>query len=116
MIGATLSIGVYQYPTEMPYGCRMFAPFGFVRIIYLMLTGCSEGRCFGSISHIPSEMVDCLIYLYISFFFFFFLGTYLFEIVPQEFGVTRSALFPFKMVVQFFRGCCSGKNDIEVED
>jgi hypothetical protein len=38
-----------------------------------------------------------------NFVFFFVLGAYLFEIVPQEFGVTRKAYFPFSMVKKFFQ-------------
>lgn len=41
LIAASLNVGVYQYPTEIPYGLRMYAPFGFTRIFYLMLTKCS---------------------------------------------------------------------------
>lgn len=54
MIGSTLCIGVYQYPNELPMGARFFAPFAFTRIIYILLSGCSEGKCFGSIQHIPT--------------------------------------------------------------
>lgn len=54
MIGSTLCIGVYQYPNELPMGARFFAPFAFTRIIYLMLSGCSDGHCYGSISNIPT--------------------------------------------------------------
>lgn len=56
MIGSTLCIGVYQFPNELPMGARFFAPFAFTRIIYLMLSGCSEGRCYGNIANIPTEM------------------------------------------------------------
>lgn len=83
MIGSTLCIGVYQYPNELPMGARFFAPFAFTRIIYLMLSGCSEGKCFGSISHIPTEMQHEIALLYMNFVFFFVVGAYLFEIVPQ---------------------------------
>lgn len=83
MIASTLSIGVYQYPNELPVGLRLFAPFGFPRIIYLMLTGCTDGRCFGSISNIPEEMKQEITMLYVNFLFFFILGAYLFEIIPQ---------------------------------
>jgi hypothetical protein len=53
MIGATLSIGIYQYPRPFPMWLRCFAFFGFPRIIYLMLSGCSDGECFGNVGHIP---------------------------------------------------------------
>lgn len=78
MIGSTLCIGVYQFPNELPMGARFFAPFAFTRIIYLMLSGCSEGKCFGSISHIPTEMQHEIALLYMNFLFFFLVGAYLF--------------------------------------
>ena len=53
MIGSTLNIGVYQFPAPYPTGLKMFAPFSFVRIIYLMLTVCSSGECYGDIQTIP---------------------------------------------------------------
>lgn len=52
MIGSTLCVGVYMYPMPVPYGFRMFAPFSFCRIMYIMLTICSEGRCFANIGNI----------------------------------------------------------------
>ena len=106
MIGSTLSIGIYQFPSPYPVGLRIFAPFGFVRIVYTLLTACSDGNCYNDISNIPEELKQCLVFLYINFIFFFFLGTYLFEIIPQEFGVTRNIFFPFTMILNFFRKCC----------
>lgn len=53
MISSTLSIGVYQYPTPYPIGLRLFSPFGFTRAMYLMLTVCTEGKCYSSIDQIP---------------------------------------------------------------
>lgn len=41
--------------------------------------------------------------LYVNFIFFFLIGAYLFEIVPQEYGVTRSPLFPFSMLKNFVK-------------
>lgn len=78
MIASTLSIGVYQYPAPYPYGLRMFSPFGFVRILYMLLTACSSGECYGNMSHIPEEIQQEITFLYLNFVFFFLLGTYLF--------------------------------------
>lgn len=105
MIESTLSIGIYQYPSAYPVGLRIFAPFGFVRIVYTLLTVCSDGNCYQDINNIPDELKQCIVFLYLNFFFFFFLGTYLYEIVPQEFGVTRSIFFPFTMIINFFKRC-----------
>lgn len=41
--------------------------------------------------------------LYLNFAFFFILGAYLFEIIPQELGVTRSPLFPFSMLLKYIK-------------
>lgn len=41
MIASTLSIAAYQYPKPYPMGLRMFGPFGFCRIMYLMIMSCS---------------------------------------------------------------------------
>lgn len=56
MIGSTLNIGVYQYPTELPVILQMFPPFGFIRLCYLMLTVCSDSTCYTTIDAISSEM------------------------------------------------------------
>ncbi len=46
MIGATLNLGVYQYPSQFPLVLTMFPPFGFVRAFYVMLMQCSNADCF----------------------------------------------------------------------
>lgn len=53
MIASSLSIAAYQFPKPSPMWMRMFAPAAFPRIFYLMLSGCSDGKCYGSISNIP---------------------------------------------------------------
>ena len=116
MIGSTISIGIYQYPAPYPVGLRIFSPFGFVRVIYLMLTACSTGECYGSIQNIPDEMKECIVFLYLNFIFFFLLGTYLFEIIPQEFGVTRGVLFPFTMITKTFKRCLGDNSKDKMDE
>ncbi len=41
---------------------------------------------------------------------FFILGIYLFEIVPQEFGVRRSPLFPIYAIINLFKA----KNSVQI--
>ena len=45
MIGATLNLGCYQFPSELPIPLQMIPPFAFVRIFYLMMMSCSTGDC-----------------------------------------------------------------------
>lgn len=46
MIGATLNLGIYRYPSSFPIGLQLFPPFAFIRLFYLMLMQCSNGDCF----------------------------------------------------------------------
>jgi hypothetical protein len=45
-------------------------------------------------------MKNCIVSLYVGGLFFFCLGAYLLEILPQEFGVKQHPLFPF---ISFYR-------------
>ncbi len=109
MIAGTLSLGVYQYPREFPTFLQLIPLFSFPRLFSLMLTKCSSGDCYTSLEGITDEMKVCIGSLYISALLFFFLGAYLFEIIPQEFGVRQSPLFPFRQIKRAF-GKISGKN------
>lgn len=103
LMGASLNVGVYQYPNALPYGLRMYAPLGFTRIFYIMLTKCSNNVCIRSWDSVPSEMKDCILYLYLSFVVFMLLGMYLHEIIPQEYGVARPWGYPLDFVKRLWR-------------
>ena len=83
LIATALNVGVFPLPTEYPYALRMFAPFGFTRVFYIMLSKCSLGECIGTWKDVKGELADCILFLYIFFIVFFLLGTYLHEIIPQ---------------------------------
>ena len=42
MISSTLSVGVYQTPSQMPGWLQAVPPVAFNRLFYLMLTRCSD--------------------------------------------------------------------------
>lgn len=50
MIAASLNVGLYQYPQEYPYVLKMYAPFSFNRIMYIILSKCSMDSCPKSMS------------------------------------------------------------------
>lgn len=52
LIGATLSIAIYQYPRNIPFGVTLYPTFAFNRIFYLMFTMCTEDRCYSSLGSI----------------------------------------------------------------
>ncbi len=61
---------------------RMYPPFGFCRIIYLLSIACSNDVCYKNMNDITDEIKDCLIFLYIGSLFFIILGIYLHEVIP----------------------------------
>jgi hypothetical protein len=103
MIGATLNLGSYQYPAELPIGLQIIPPFAFVRSFYLMMMECSKGDCFYDMGLLTTEIKQCISFLYLGFVIFFLLGIYLFEVIPQEFGVRRSPLFPIYAMLNLFK-------------
>ena len=46
MIGSTLSVGVYQVPSQFPIGLQVVPPLAFNRLFYLMLNECSDANCY----------------------------------------------------------------------
>lgn len=46
LISVTFNVAVYPDPYTVPYGMRMYPPFGFARIIYVLSMACSNGACF----------------------------------------------------------------------
>jgi len=48
-------------------------------------------------------MWNCITVLYVSFVIFSLTGMYLFEVVPQEFGVRQPLLFPIYYFLDRFR-------------
>jgi hypothetical protein len=50
LIGATLSIALFQYPRELPMGFAIWPTFSFNRLFYLLFTYCSMDKCPNSVS------------------------------------------------------------------
>ena len=53
-------------------------------------------NCVREFTNLSSELITCIIFLYISGIIFLFLGIYLTEILPKEFGVRKHPLFCLK--------------------
>jgi hypothetical protein len=77
LVATGLNVGVYVYPNNLPPFLRIFAPFGFSRIFYVLLSHCSESSCIQSFSDIPDELKSCISFLYINFIVFSLVGIYL---------------------------------------
>lgn len=99
LIGATLSIALFQYPNELPVSFCLWPTFSFNRLFYLMFTYCSMDQCIANLDSLTSEMWRCIGVLYGSWILFSLIGMYLFEVVPQQYGVSRPLTFPINFIL-----------------
>jgi ABC-type multidrug transport system fused ATPase/permease subunit len=98
-------------------GFAIWPTFSFNRLFYLLFTYCSMDQCPKSLSGLTPEMWNCVTVLYVSFIIFSLTGMYLFEVVPQEFGVRQPLLFPvYYFMDKFKRRTFSQLNNNVVEN
>jgi len=67
--------------------------FDFSRALYLLAMRCSISECYKTMDSVPEEASQCIAFLYVGAVVFLLLGVYLYEVVPQEYGVRRPLLF-----------------------
>jgi hypothetical protein len=84
---------VFDFPHRFPDWLLMYPTFNITRLIYTLAHKCGYEKCISKVSHISEEMVTCLIFLYTTPLIFIVLGIYLYEVLPQKFGVTKHPLF-----------------------
>jgi hypothetical protein len=98
----------------------LFYPaFPFNRIIHYLSTECAFYSCFGSFDSLNEEFITCLICLYTTPWIYLILGMYLYEVIPQKFGVRKSPLFCFGKLLRRCRGSprrTSGVVELKVND
>lgn len=57
---------------------------------------CGYEKCIGSFGEMPDELVTCLWVLFLTGFIYIFIGIYLYEVIPQQFGVRKHPFFCLK--------------------
>ena len=67
-----------------------------IRLIYLLSIACSNDNCFTNLKGITSEMIDCIVFLYVGSIVLLILGIYLYEVIPQEYGIRKHPFFCIK--------------------
>ena len=48
LVGATISVAMFQYPVQQSLGFSLWPTFAFTRIFYLLFTYCSMDQCISS--------------------------------------------------------------------
>ena len=100
----------------MPFWLICYPAFNITRIFYFLTYKCGYETCISSLDSLPNELVWCLIMLYISAFFYIFLGIYLYEVIPQQFGVRKSPLFCIQPLIKKLTKKFSKKKKLKTED
>ena len=113
LLAATFSVAIYNSPKVIPFHFRLYPPIAFVRLIYYLASSCSSLDCVASFSQFNNEMWSCLMILYGSAFVLLFIGIYLDEILPQEYGLAKHPLFFIKDLFKSRSSSIIGKSDTQ---
>lgn len=96
--GSSLNLTLFEFPKEMPVWLLFYPSFNISRIFYYLTINCGYESCISSLDdpRINTELKTCLIVLFISAFIYVFLGIYLYQVLPQQFGIRKHPLFFLK--------------------
>jgi hypothetical protein len=75
---------------------NLYPAFNISRIFFYLTQKCSLATCISSLSHLDTELVVCLVFLYITPAIYMCLGIYFYEVIPQQYGVKKHPLFFIK--------------------
>lgn len=84
---------IFDLPKEMPSWLLLYPSFNICRIFYYLTMKCGYSSCIASLSDLDPELIRCIIWLYITPVIYIVLGIYLYEVLPQQFGVRKHPLF-----------------------
>ena len=95
-MAVSLNMTIFNLPKLIPKWLLFYPTFNVCRIFYHLTMKCGYEKCIGSFSEMPDELVTCLWVLFLTGFIYIFIGIYLYEVIPQQFGVRKHPLFCIK--------------------
>jgi hypothetical protein len=93
ILAVGLNVTIFDLPSELPIWLLCYPAFNICRIFYILTMSCGYSSCIGSMSEITPELTKCLIILFLSSVVYTFVGIYLYEVIPQQFGVSKNPFF-----------------------
>lgn len=87
---------MFTYPKVAPWYLSLYPTFNVSRLIYVLTIKCGFAQCVDSLTNLDTEILIDLVLMYITPVIYAFLGIYLYEVIPQQFGVRKGLLFCFK--------------------
>jgi hypothetical protein len=95
----------------------LFYPaFNITRIFYFLTYRCGYDKCIDSLFGLEKELILCIILLYVTPWIFLLLGIYLYEVLPQQFGVRKHPLFFLDCLKSNKKKALRSNSDVEAID
>jgi hypothetical protein len=116
ILGTGLNFTLFDFPTKMPMLLVFYPAFNITRILYYLCISCGYKGCVASMSEIPDEIGWCVAMLYISAAVFTILGIYLYEVIPQQYGVRKSPFFCIEGLIKKIKNKFSKNKHTHVND
>ena len=103
LLAVSLNFTIFDLPRRVPSWLLLYPTFNISRILYYLTSKCGYESCISDISTMDSELKLCLVLLFVTPWIYMILGMYLYEVLPQQYGVRKHPLF-------FLRFCKKKKN------
>jgi ABC-2 family transporter protein len=88
-VASTFNLTIYSPPNEMDWFFYFIPTFTFARLIYYVSVKCGYEHCIAGFNEFNGEMAGCYVALYLSSAFYLILALYLYQVVPQTYGVPK---------------------------
>ena len=109
---ASLNLSVFVLPKEAPYILNIFPSFAICRIFFYMSCYCGYSSCINDFKNADIEIKYALGYMMLGTVIFTFLGVYLHEILPKQYGIRKNPFFCFLDVIKNFQRDKNMENEI----
>lgn len=96
LLAVSLNYTIFNLPAKIPLWLLTYPTFNICRIFYYLTTKCGWDSCIGDLGNLDEELIQCIVMLFVMPIVYIFLGIYLYEVIPQQFGVRKHPLFFLK--------------------
>ena len=103
-ISVVVNLQVFQ-DDPSPVWWNLYPPFAFYRIVSIIGFRCGADFCLSdwSFYRLDQEITQLWFYLFFTPFAYYILAFYLDEVLPKEYGVSKSPLFPIYSLLKLFK-------------
>lgn len=97
LVAVSLNLTLFGWPNPMVWYLHLYPTFSFVRFFYIFAYHCAFETCLSSFTAVGEAWI-CILSLYVQGIVYMIFALYLTEVIPQNYGVQQSWLFPIRML------------------